>query len=324
MNIFRSVFGVVGVATAFATALIMSPAVAAVAPLATPFELKQIGPGVYAAIDGPQGRSGSNAGFIVGDDGVVVVDAFFNPDAARALLAEIGKVTTKPVRYLVNTHYHADHVGGDAVFREAGAVIIAHRNVHGWVRTENLHLLGGDAISPKSRALVEGLALPDIGVDGNVTLWLGGRRVEVVTVRGHTGGDLVVALPDAKVLFCGDMVWRRTSPNVIDGNVADWIAAVTSFGAMPDAAVTRFVPGHGDVANAADVADFGAYLQLLATATAEARKSGLGDDALVARVLPRMKARYGDWAAFDYFAPKEIGFMNAELAGTKHVPIPVP
>jgi cyclase len=164
----------------------------------------------------------------------------------------------------------------------------------------------------------------DIGVDGNLPLWLGGRRVEVRTVRGHTGGDLVVAVPEAKVLFCGDMVWRRTSPNVIDGNVADWTAAVASFGATPDAALTHFVPGHGDVANATDVADFGAYLQLLATATAEARKSGLRDEALVARVLPEMKARYGDWAAFDYFAAKEIGFMNAELAGAKRVPIPVP
>jgi cyclase len=313
-----------GAAAVFVALSIMAPAVVASAPSPLPFQLKLVGAGVYAAIDGPDDQSGSNAGFVVGDDGVVVVDAFFNPDAARALLTEIRKVTTKPVRYVVNTHYHVDHVGGDAVFREAGAVIIAHRSVHGWVRTENLHLLGGDAISPKSRALVEGLALPDIGVDGNLTLWLGGRRIEVRTVRGHTGGDLVVAVPDAKVLFCGDMVWRRTSPNIIDGNVAEWIAAVAAFAAAPDAGDTRFVPGHGDVANAADVADFGAYLQLLTVSTEGARKAGLHDAALVADVLPKMKARYGGWAAFDYFAPKEIGFMNAELAGTKRVPVPVP
>ena len=196
-----------------------------------PFALKSIGPGVYAAIDGPEDQAGSNAGFIVGETGVVVVDAFFSPAAAKALLAEIRRITPLPIRYVVNTHYHADHTGGDAVFREAGATIIAHRNVRGWVRTENINLLGGAGIKPAYRMLVEGLALPDQGVSGDLTLWLGDRRVEVRSVKGHTGGDLVVAVPDAHVLFCGDMVWRRVSPNVIDGTVADWMASVAGFAA---------------------------------------------------------------------------------------------
>jgi cyclase len=74
--------------------------------------LKSIGPGVYAAIDGPAHRSGSNAGFVIGDDGVLVIDSFFDPDAAKALLGEIRRLTPKPVRYVVNTHYHIDHVRG--------------------------------------------------------------------------------------------------------------------------------------------------------------------------------------------------------------------
>lgn len=293
-------------------------------PAPLPFVLSNVGPGVYAAIDGPEGRSGSNAGFIIGDDGVAVVDAFFNPEAARALLAEIRKLTPLPVRYVINTHYHADHVGGDAVFREAGAVIIAQRNVRGWVRTENLNLLGGPAIKPANRALVEGLALPDLGVDQHMTLWLGGRRVEVRKVLGHTGGDLVVEAPDAHVLFCGDMLWRRVSPNVVDGTVSDWIASVAAFASAPDAAVTRFVPGHGDVASLDDVKAFGGYLQRLSAETVAGRQAGLKGEALVAAVLPKLKAAYGGWAAFDYFAPKEIAFMDAELAGTKRRPIPQP
>ena len=82
------------------------------APSALPFVLKELGPGVYAAIDGPEHRSGANAGFVIGDDGVLVVDSFFNPDAARALVGEIRRLTPKPIRYVVNTHYHADHTGG--------------------------------------------------------------------------------------------------------------------------------------------------------------------------------------------------------------------
>ncbi|MFL6778448.1 MAG: MBL fold metallo-hydrolase, partial [Sphingomicrobium sp.] len=71
---------------------------------ALPFVLKQVGPGVFAAIDGPEHKSGSNAGFVIGDDGVVVIDAFFTPDAAQALVAEIRRLTPKPIRFVVNTH----------------------------------------------------------------------------------------------------------------------------------------------------------------------------------------------------------------------------
>src|SRR3954447_23284635 len=94
-------------------------------PTPLPFALKQVGPGVYAAIDGPEHKSGSNAGFIIGDDGVLVVDSFFNPDSTRALVAEIHRLSPKPIRYVVNTHYHVDHTGGDQVLKDAGAVIVA-------------------------------------------------------------------------------------------------------------------------------------------------------------------------------------------------------
>src|SRR4029450_11878885 len=96
---------------------------------ALPFVLKEVGPGVYAAIDGPEHKAGSNAGFVIA--------AECGADAARALVAEIRRLTTKPIRYVVNTHYHADHTGGDQVLRDAGAVIITHRNVRGWGRTNN-------------------------------------------------------------------------------------------------------------------------------------------------------------------------------------------
>lgn len=112
-------------------ALALAAPCAAQSPTPLPFVLKRVGPGVYAAIDGPEHKAGSNAGFVIGDDGVLVVDSFFNLDAARALVAEIHRLTPKPIRYVVNTHYHADHTGGDQALRDAGAIIIAHRNVRG-------------------------------------------------------------------------------------------------------------------------------------------------------------------------------------------------
>src|SRR5437667_6398510 len=100
------------------------------------FTVKKIGVGVYAAISGDGSKAGSNAGFIVGSNGVTVVDTFVDLAPAKELLAEIRKITNLPIRYVINTHYHLDHTGGNAVFAEAGATILAHHNLRGWLRTE--------------------------------------------------------------------------------------------------------------------------------------------------------------------------------------------
>lgn len=293
------------------------------APAALPFVLKQVGPGVYAAIDGPEHKAGSNAGFVIGDDGVLVVDALFTPEAARALVGEIRRITPKPIRFVVNTHYHADHTGGDQVLRDAGAAIIAHRNVRGWVRTNNVALFG-DRIRPELRARIAALPLPDLATDKDLTVWLGARKVVVRTVLGHTGGDLVVAVPDAHVLFAGDMLWRKVAPNLIDGSVAQWQQTDADFAAMPDAPRTRFVPGHGDVADVADVKDFRAYLLDLRRLLGEGRKAGLKDAALVQFVAPKLRALHSDWTISDRAIAAEVKYMDAELAGTKKRPVPQP
>jgi glyoxylase-like metal-dependent hydrolase (beta-lactamase superfamily II) len=293
------------------------------APAALPFVLKQVGPGVYAAIDGPEHKSGSNAGFVIGDDGVLVVDAFFTQEAARALVAEIRRLTPRPIRYIVNTHYHADHTGGDQVLRDAGAVIIAHKNVRGWVRTDNINLFG-DRITPELKARIQALPLPDLVTDKDLTVWLGSRKVLVSNVLGHTGGDLTIFVPDAKVLFTGDMLWRKIAPNLIDGSVREWAASDAAFAAMPGAAAIRYVPGHGDVAGVKDVEDFRAYLLDLRRLVGEGREAGLKGDALTQQVAPKLKALYPDWTISDRAAAAEIRYMDEELSGVKKRPVPQP
>jgi len=303
-------------------ALVVALSGAATAQAPLPFVLKQVGPGVYAAIDGPEHKAGSNAGFVIGDDGVLVVDAFFTQDAAKALVAEIRRLTPKPIRYVVNTHYHADHTGGDQVLRDAGAIIIAHRNVRGWVRTNNINLFG-DRITPELKARIEALPLPDLVTDKDLTVWLGSRKVVVNNVLGHTGGDLTISVPDAKVLFAGDMLWRRIAPNLIDGSVKEWAATDAAFMRIPDAALTRYVPGHGDVADVKDVAEFRTYLLDLKRLVGEGRKAGLKDDALTRNVAPKLRALDPDWTISDRAIAAEVRYMDQELAGTKKRPVPV-
>src|SRR5215470_6285778 len=158
------------------------------------FTVKKIGEGIYAAIGADGGKAGSNAGFVVGSNGVVVIDTFVGVEPARALLAEIRKVTKLPIRFVVNTHYHLDHTGGNAVFAQEGATILAHKNLRGWLRTENLKFFGATP-KPEDKARVEALVLPDMVYSDAVDLYLGSRLIQVRYMLGHTGGDSVVTVP---------------------------------------------------------------------------------------------------------------------------------
>src|SRR5271166_1963403 len=128
------------------------------------FQLQKIGNGIWAAIVNDEGLAGGNAGFVIGDDGVLVIDTFQDPRPARAMLAEIRKLTPLPIRFVVNTHYHLDHVNGNDVLAAAGAVIVAHRNVRAWIRTENFKMLD-PPVTAEKKARVASLKLPDVVYD---------------------------------------------------------------------------------------------------------------------------------------------------------------
>src|SRR5579872_6434411 len=285
------------------------------------FTIKKLADGVYAAVSPDRSKAGSNAGFVVGSNGVLVVDTFVGVDPAKELLAEVRKITNLPIRYVVNTHYHLDHTGGNAVFAEAGATILGHRNLRAWERTENLKFFGANPpASAKSR--VESLALPDVVYTDAVDIFLGARLVQVRYMLGHTGGDSVIVVPDANVVFGGDLVWQKHLPNLIDASTQPWIQTLEKL--LADHPSATFVSGHGDVATTSDVNDFHDYLVTLRERVGKAKAEGKSGAALEEAVLPGLKAKYGEWGFFNAFSKRNIAQTEAELAGQKKVPVPPP
>lgn len=284
------------------------------------FTLHEVGPGAFAAVAVPGSGAGSNAGFVIGDDGVAVVDTFQSADAAKALLAAIRERTRLPVRFAVDTHYHLDHVAGNGVFRDAGAALVAQRNVRAWERTENLKWWAPN-VPPDKKAWVESLVLPDLVYDRGIDLYLGSRHLEVRVLPGHTGGDSIVVVPDADVVFTGDLFWNETLPNTTDADTAAWVTTDGTLASEHPKAT--FVPGHGEVGKAGDVTAFRGYLEALRSDVAAAREKGLAGDALVSAVHGELAPGYEHWAFYDHFIDQNISQTAAELAGTKRRPVPV-
>lgn len=279
-----------------------------------PFNLQELAPGVYAAID-REGRAGANAGIVIGRDAVLVVDSLYKEAASQALLAAVRKLSSLPIRYLVNTHHHIDHVAGNRLFADSGATVVAQRNVAGWIQSENLRLLGGEQASPAAQAQVANLLQPQLSFDRRMSLDLGGRRVELQHQLGHTGGDTVVWVPDAQVMFLGDLLWRRSIPNLIDADLPNWRSTLAALSLQPD--TIRFVPGHGGVASSDDLREFATYLEALEHTVAATEGPA---ETRSAQALEALKARYAAWAYFKGLAAANVRDALAAQAGTKRVP----
>ena len=288
---------------------------AAVATASGPprFHVEEAAPGVFAAIADPADvRTLGNAGFVVGSEAVLVVDAFASEEAAERLLSEIRSRTKLPVRFVALTHFHSDHMGGAAVFARAGAVVVAHENVRAWARRD--WQTGLDAAA---RARYAALRLPDVTFRERLTVQLGDRSAEIFHRPGHSGSDALIAVPDAKVLFGGDLVQKRTLPGLTFADTAAWVRTLDAL--IREHGDWTFVPGHGGIARALDVRLFRDYLNGLRTAVTRATQDGKTGAALVDAVKPQLAARYGTWAEFSE-AAQNIADVESELKGTKAYP----
>ncbi len=248
-----------------------------------------------AALGSPANRNFiSNAGFVVTDDGVVVVDALGSPALAKELLAEVRRVTPQPVRHVILTHYHADHIYGLQALKAAGAGIVAHAAAREY--------LNSDAAARRLEASRSELApwidaetrlvQADRWLDADeTTLVVGGTEIRIRHLGpAHTAEDLAVYVPAAGALFVGDLVFRGRVPFVGQADSRRWIASLDRLIAFKPSLV---VPGHGPVSRE-PLAD----LQLTRDYLVHLRKT-MGEAAKAMEPFDEAYAKT-DWSRFEH------------------------
>ncbi len=223
---------------------------------------------------------GGNITVIAGDDGIIMVDSQFGP-MHGAIKTAIGKVSDKPVRYVVNTHLHGDHTGGNSAFWLDGATIVGTENLRKSMAEGTANALTNAKTPPALQS-----ALPTRTYRGQTTLSVKGRTVRLVAMpTAHTRGDTAVWVPDADVLATGDIVSiGNRYPNIDVGDGGDIDGMVRAVEAYIARATdkTKVVPGHGPLMSKKDLQT---YLKLLVdarAAVAKAKASGMTEDQVVA------------------------------------------
>lgn len=209
---------------------------------APPEQAREISDGIFAFIQ-PDGTWWiNNTGFLVGDKGVVSVDACSTERRTRAYLAAIGRVTRQPVRTLVNTHHHGDHTFGNYLFETA--TIVAHDNAR-----EAMRAWGPPKSEPYWDAVDWGgveIAPPFLTFSDEISLFVDDLRCQVrhVGTPAHTTNDSIVWIPERRVLFSGDLLFNGGTPFLLQGSVSGALVALEALRAL---GAETIVPGHGEV-----------------------------------------------------------------------------
>jgi glyoxylase-like metal-dependent hydrolase (beta-lactamase superfamily II) len=235
-------------------------------------ELTAIGPDLYACLQPDTGFGASNSG-LVARGGGLVVDTFWDLPRTRALMDAYATVLPEPASRLLNTHHNGDHCWGNQLYVEAGTEIIGHRRCAEYMSEELapevfVALCAEDDIPPHLTALVDALRTfdfrgvvvtpPTTLIDDDTTIDLDGLAVDLLYVGpAHTAGDVIAHVPEAGVVFTGDVLFHECTPIGWQGTFANWIAALDR---IVDLAPAVVVPGHGPLATVDGVVGLRDYL----------------------------------------------------------------
>lgn len=259
-------------------------------------ELVELASGVFARLH----EGLTNAGIIVGDEGVLVIDSLRVPSFARDLISDVRRLTSKPVRYVVDTHSHWDHSWGNQEFGDS--LIIGHTTC----RTEMLDLdrvawsrrraAGADAPWASEVEAVR-VTPPQLTFNTTMRLHFGDREIALRYLgRAHTGGDTFVHLPAERLLFTGDVAQNRGVPFMFDGFVQEWVETDRRVLDLP---VERFVSGHGPIGDQSALVEARDFMAEFAIATAHALSEGRDEATAAREVTSALRPRFGGWRGFE-------------------------
>ena len=279
----------------------------------------QLGDGLYAFT----AQGDPNTGVIIGDDGVMVIDTQATPKMAAQVIEHIRKVTDKPIKYVVLSHYHAVRVLGASAYKpqqiiasDATRSLIVERGQEDWDSE-----YGRFPRLFQAAESIPGLTWPSMTFPKVMTIWMGRRRVDLMHLgRGHTAGDTVAWVPDAGVMFSGDLVEYHSACYCGDAHFKDWpktLDAIAGFNAK------ALVPGRGDaLTNPQEVGDAldltRSFLTTLYSSVAESAAKGLSLKEAFDRANDAMRPRFGNFAIFDHCQPFNVARAYDEAVGLDH------
>ena len=249
--------------------------------------------------------AGGNIGLSVGADAVFVIDDQFAPLTPK-ITAAIAQITPKPVKFVLNTHWHFDHTGGNENLGKAGAIIVAHHNVRKRMSTEQLI----DFLQMKTKPDPKD-ALPVVTFSTDLTFHINGEEVRAIHMpNAHTDGDSVVHFAGSDVIHMGDIYFNGFYPfiDAESGGSADGVVAACDQVLRLASDKTRIIPGHGPVSNAAELK---AYRDMVATVSGRVKALVAQGKKLEDIVAAKVSAEYDDRLGKGFIPPARFAEMLA-------------
>ncbi|HET7381652.1 MAG TPA: MBL fold metallo-hydrolase [Pseudolabrys sp.] len=276
----------------------------------------QIGMGLYAYT----AEGDPNTGIIVGDDGLMVIDAQATPAIAGDVVARVAKVTDKPVKYVLLTHYHAVRALGASAFK--GAEILASNATRDLIAERGKQDMDSEiARFPRlfrAAETIPGLTWPTITFPDQISVWLGRREVRIIHIgRGHTAGDVIAIVPDAGVVFSGDLVEYKSACYCGDAHFTDWLATLDH---LAELQANALLPGRGATLTSPEMVKEGIeltsdFIATLYNSVQESVTKGRSLKEAFDFVRLTMDPKFKDFAIYEHCLPFSVSRAYDEARG---------